>query len=557
MLAPALVLFLSTAGGAPAAAPAEVVDLSTRIEEVTVFPGQAMVRRVGDVPAQGGELAIRGLPWSMDPATVRVRCEGGDVVGLETRERVQDAVPSERVQELRAALQALQRERQALTDERSLADDVKGHLQRLLKMEETSHAEELTQGRADPENLRKNLAYISGELSTARKQLREVEWKIQELDARIADVQADLGRSQQGEKVHLRDVIVDVAPRGGGPVRIELEYLVGSAGWQPLYDLRTAADAKSVELSYRAQVWQQSGEDWKDVDLLLSTARPSLGAQGPEPQPIWLRIWEPEYVHARPTGGPATPGAAREGRRTLDYDAKAAGDVAAAAPPPFAAVESQGLSVRFRLAKRETIESRDEPSTVLVGQAKLEARPEYFVVPSLDTNVWLRGVAKNSSDWTMLPGKAAVFFGADFVGDAMIELVQPGQELTLHLGADPALTVERRQTEDMKEGPGLFGSRETQSETWLIKLENHGAAAAGPDGAASIFVQEALPRSTDERIKVELAQSRPKPSEAERWKKERDEGGILTWVLPVPRGGKAEVVYQIQVSYPQGLRVTR
>lgn len=552
MLAPAALLVLSLAPGQAPARAAETVDLPTRIAEVTVFPGQALVRRVGEAPGEGGELAIRGLPWSMDPTTVRVRCEGGDVVGLETRERVQDVVPSERVQELRSALQALQRERQGLTDERSLADDVKGHLQRLLKLEEGAHTEELKQGKVDPEAWRKNLAYITGELVTARKALREVEWKIEALDARIADVQADLGRSQQGEKVHLRDVIVDVLARGQGPVRLELEYLVGGAGWQPLYDLRTAADAKSVELSYRAQVWQQSGEDWTDVDLLLSTARPNLGAQGPEPQPIWVRIWEP--------GARGKSGAAPESLRALAYAEDMSVDAPAtpgpASPAPFAAVESQGLSVRFRLATRETIESRDEPSTVLVGQANLEARPEYYVVPSLDTNVWLRGVTKNTSEWTMLPGKASVFFGADFVGDAHIELVQVGQELTLHLGADPALTVERKQTEDMKEGPGLFGSRETRSEAWLITLENHGAAAAGPDGAASVFVQEALPRSTDERIKVELAQSRPKPSDAERWKKKRDEEGILTWIVAVPRGGKAELAYQVQISYPQGLRVT-
>ena len=42
--------------------------------------------------------------------------------------------------------------------------------------------------------------------------------------------------------------------------------------------------------------------------------------------------------------------------------------------------------------------------------------------------------AKNTSPWTLLPGNAAVFFGNDYFGDARIETIQPGQELTLHLG---------------------------------------------------------------------------------------------------------------------------
>ena len=66
------------------------------------------------------------------------------------------------------------------------------------------------------------LAYITERLAQARKQLREVEWRIEELDARMADLQADLGRSQQGGEVRLRDVLVDVAPRGGGPLTVEL-----------------------------------------------------------------------------------------------------------------------------------------------------------------------------------------------------------------------------------------------------------------------------------------------------------------------------------------------
>lgn len=545
----ALTLLLAQIPAAPARSQQQ--ELRTQIEEVTVFPGQALVRRVGLAPGAGGELAIRGLPWSMDPATVRVRCVNGDVLGLETRESIAEAVPSERLQELRERLKSLGRERRGLEDERSLADDLKGHLQRLLQVEAQAHAGDVQQGRADPTAWSRNLAYVSEQLAAVRKTLREVEWRIEELDLRIAEVQADLGRSQQAGAVHVRDVIVDVVGRGGEPPTVELEYLVSQAGWRPIYDLRAAQDARSVELSYRAQVWQRSGEDWNDVELLLSTARPNLGAQGPEPQPVWLHLVDPNMGRA-------------ESMRALGYSGDDVGESMDSAPAPtavarapFAAVEDQGLSVRYRLPTRETIESRDDTSTVLVGQETLQARPEYFVVPSLDTNVWLRGVATNSSQWTLLPGMASVFFGADFVGQAQVELVQPGQELTLHLGADPALTVERKQLKDETEGPGLFGSRESQTRAWLVKLENHGAAAVEPDGSARIFVQEALPRSTNEKLKIEPVDSKPKVSTDERWKAAREEDGIHTWELRVPAKGAADLRYSLTYSYPQGEIVTQ
>lgn len=545
MLTLALLLALAPQEGAPDRTP-----LPTRIEEVTVFPGQALVRRVGTVPGGAQRLVITGLPLAVDTASLRATCTGGEVVALETRTGLVREVPEERVEALRARLKELGRQRESMTDERSLADDVKGHLQRLLQVEEAEHGRDLERGRMDAELWSANLAYIRERLAEARTALREIEWRLEDLDGEIERVRDELERSRAAGETRRTDVWLDLVLRGGEAPVVELEYLVGGAGWSPLYDLRTARDAKSVELAYRARVQQRTGEDWNDCEVLLSTARPQLGAQGPEPSPIWLRLYEEDKR------GVAS---ARSELRKLGYAAEESEAFLADGPaaPAFASVESQGLSVRYRLPRRETIQSRLEPTTVLVGSARLDARPEYHVTPSLDLNVWLRGVATNSSPWTLLPGRASVFFGADYVGAAEIGLVQPGAELTLHLGADPALVVERAQTEDMTKGPGLFGSRQTQSETWRVRLENHGAAAAAADGTVAVYVSEALPRSTDERISVELAKSSPKPLTDERWKADLDEKGVHVWRLSAPRGGEAMLEYQVKISYPQGAVLTR
>ena len=229
----------------------------------------------------------------------------------------------------------------------------------------------------------------------------------------------------------------------------------------------------------------------------------------------------------------------------------------AAPRKPFAAVESEGLSVRFRLPRRETIESRPEPTSVLVGRALLELEGEHYVAPALDPTVWLRAKATNTSEWTLLPGRAAVYFGADFVGHAWLEAVQPGQEVTLHLGADPGLSVTRTQLADLREAPGVFGSRATHREAWKIEVENHGAFTDRPDGSVEVIVQEVLPRPRDDRIKVSLAAVRPAPSEAERWQKEREETNVLTWVVRAPKGGLALIELTTEVAFPDDLLLVR
>lgn len=551
-----LLLILPLALGDP-------TPVASRIQDVTLYGSSALVRRTADL-AGGGSFVLPGLPDAIDPENVRVRCEGGDVVGVEVRRRVTDQVPSARVQELRDRLTGLGRELKVLEDERTVLKTMLTHLQSLMNVSTATHSQDVQGGKPSVEAWAASWKFASERLAENVASTREVEWKIEAKGKEIQEAQAELGRCQGAGTVTLYDVLVDVdAP---GRASLDVEYLVGRTGWQPAYDLRASPDLKGVELTYRARVWQQTGEDWKDVDLVLSTAAPQRGAQGPEPQPVWLSLYEPPIAAGRVAHremAPASPAAEEAENRGklsgLGYavDGKAV-DAATPAPRPFAAVESQGLSVHFRLAQKETIESRELPTTVLVGTAQLEITPERVCVPALDTTVWLRAKAKNTSPWVLLPGTAGVFFGADYLGPAEIATVQTGQELTLHLGADPGITCERSQTRDLSKGPGFLSSRSSKIEAWRMHFENHGTVGTAPDGSAEVIVRDVLAKARDDKIEVEISKVEPRPSEDERWKQDREERGIVTWVVRVPSGEKgADVVFETEVTYPKGARLVR
>ncbi|HJO27334.1 MAG TPA: DUF4139 domain-containing protein [Planctomycetota bacterium] len=537
--------------------------VGSSITEVSVYGTSALVHRAAPLPDMqpGGEhtFLLPGLTRSLDRDNLRVNCAGGEVVSVEIKDRYVESPPDARLGGLREGLKELQRERAGLQDEAQVIEALGRHLDRLLKQEEAAHGREVGSGRPNPEAWDANYKFIGTRLTENRRQARAKGWGIEDVDRRIRDLELELGRLSNTSGTHVFDVEVVVVAHGGGPASLGLDYIVSSAGWRPQYDLRADKDARSVELVYRAQVWQQTGEDWSDVAVLLSTARPRRGAQGPEPRPSWVDIVAPE---------PRTAGiVAREQLRSLGYDgvpeeefydkAATAGRLGggAATARPFAAVDQEGLSARFRLARRETIESRDQPTTVLIGRASLGAEPEYLCVPAVDTTVWLRGRAKNDSQWTLLPGRAAVFFGADFLGHATLEAVQPGAEFTLHLGAVPGLLVERTQIENLRKGPGFFGNKETLIDGYRIHLENSGAAAAADDGSVTVLVREVLPRPTDDRLDVDLAEATPAPSTDERWQQDADEKGIQTWAIPVPAGGSADIVYEVRIAYPRGEKI--
>ncbi len=530
-------------------------NVDSKVREVTIYPGSALVTRIAELPSKNGSFVLGGLPWSLDPNNLRIRAHGADVVGMEMRERHTAAATNERIEELRAKTKALERELASLQDDRATLDQIAKHLDRLLALDENDHNAQVKSGQSSPEAWAANLAFLAKEVAETRAKSRENQWKTEDLNTRLEDARRELGSCTGAGGVDSRELVLDLIGSGDGQANVEFDYVVGNAGWQPVYDLRAARDAKSVELDYRAHVWQASGEDWNDVELSLSTAQPNRGAQGPEPTPLWLRLLDPR-VSAREQ---------KDALKSLGYLAADSAMPASKraemarddnAPRPFAQVESQGLSARFHLARRESIQSRPQPTTVLIGQKQLESTPEYFCTPSLDTSVWLCGRTKNSSEWMLLPGDASVYFGSDFVGHASVAAVQPGEEFTLHLGADSALTCERVQKQDLHEQGGLFSSKAAHTQSWLVRLKNNGAAAASVDGSAMVFVREAIPRSTDERLKIELASTKPEPMKSERWKKDFDENGIATWAMRVPKSSEAILEYTLEIKFPEHMQIS-
>jgi hypothetical protein len=63
---------------------------------------------------------------------------------------------------------------------------------------------------------------------------------------------------------------------------MKLSYFVPSAGWEPLYDFRMDEISKPLTIVYNSNVYQSSGEDWKDVNIKLSTNNPTLSGEKPE-----------------------------------------------------------------------------------------------------------------------------------------------------------------------------------------------------------------------------------------------------------------------------------
>ena len=522
----------------PQLPPAELV---APIRSVTVHPSRALVLRAGEVPPGDGRYVLTGLPTSLVEASVRVRAAGDEIVSVEISQALASRSPDEGVEAARSRVRELELARTDLQSRLDVERLTSEHLRGLL----ASQREPETQP-ADPAD---RIAAWQATLEFTGIRLREVLGAIAELEraletnaAELAAARADLGVLAGGDPVPVRELAIELLDLDGAPSAIEVEYLVGGASWAPAYDLRAVEDYGAVELVYRARVEQRTGEDWNDVELALSTAEVRRGTRGPEPQPVWVDL----------------RGARGEQIRSLGYleAEEPASDSAFKGTTSnvfasTAAIELSGLHVRYVVPRRETIPSRDRATTVLVGRDDLALLPERYAVPAADPGVWVRGLATNTSPFTLLPGRASVYVGSDFLGSADLEATQPGAELELPLGLDPRFTVEREPLEDTVKQPGVFGSRKTKLERWRVRL------TSSADQVLVVHVQESLPRPRDSRIEVELDRSSVAPSTAERFAALREERGVLTFPLPVPAGGEAVLEWTSKIAYPEKEELVR
>jgi uncharacterized protein (TIGR02231 family) len=313
-----------------------------------------------------------------------------------------------------------------------------------------------------------------------------------------------------------------------------------------LYDLRLVEeDGKpaSLDLGYLAQISQNTGEDWKDVILSLSTARPALAERVPELDPWYIAPFRPPLPVA-PVAGPQMMRAAMmpapEAAEARPAESRLMKEKEAEVSQAW--VDASGAAVTYHVPGTVSIPSDRQPHKVTITRFSLPPQLDYVTAPRLVEAVYRRATLTNDSDYTLMPGQANLFSGEEFLGSTRLELTAPRGEIELYLGVDDRIKVERelkRREVDKR----LIGGRRRLVYGYEICLENHLPASA------QVSVHDQIPVARHEDIKVHLDSTDPRPNEV-------DELGEITWKLTLQPDQEQTIRFDFSVEYPQAMEVT-
>jgi uncharacterized protein (TIGR02231 family) len=320
--------------------------------------------------------------------------------------------------------------------------------------------------------------------------------------------------------------------------KIDVSYLVNNAGWTPIYDLRSESASGKINLNYKAQVYQNTGVDWDDVRLNISTNNPYLNKTKPE-----LNPWYVDYYNHQTYYGnqPVTTGRAELQKKPAGGAYKTQADsysrteeVTAEYADKFVQVVEHMISAEFRIDLPYSIKSNNQVHMVLVKNVDLDANYKYYTVPKYDNGVYLVAQLSKLDELQLVPAKANIFFEGTYMGETYIDPTTMEDTLSLSLGKDPNIIVKRTLLQkEMKEK--IVGTKKERTFSYSIEVKNLKSTSI------DIIVQDQFPITQNADIEItniDLGKG-----------KINDRTGVIEWEFSLKPKASKDIQFSYQIKY--------
>jgi uncharacterized protein (TIGR02231 family) len=533
---------------APGLADAAETDLSSRIDRVTVYPDGAVVTRLGRAELMSGasRIVLRGLPASVDPASIRVEGKGDGVFSIGAVDV--RLVPGE----VRTGLDpAIEGKLKALRDEKAMLEGRVGAI-------EAKRATIERFGQAGPEKLGPDgkalplsewpavFDAIGTALVKVHEELRGVRGRAAEVEAEIAALER--ARPQPGRPgAPRRDLAIAVEAQSALAAEISVSYRVSGANWLPGYEARlsTGGAAGKPEILFvrRAELRQRTGEDWSDVAVTLSTTRTAGGTRAPDLPSMQVAFFEPPVLYeTRQRTAPQALGAAPAPAAKAEADAAVARSQAEPrqADLQTARIEAGAYQASFQVPGRVSVPQDGSSRAVVLSQGAIVPALTARIAPELEERAYLEASFMHEQEAPLLPGEVVLHRDGAYIGKGRVGLVAPGDKVELGFGADDKLKVSRAPVRRRENDPSWLGQTRTDLREFRTVVKSLHAQPV------KVSLSERIPFSESSAITIEMLQQTTPPTE----KQVSDKRGVMAWSFDLPAGAEKEIRLAYRIKWP-------
>jgi uncharacterized protein (TIGR02231 family) len=500
-----------------------------KISNIIVYSDGAMIKKESAVTIKKGEnvIAVTGLTSDLIDQSVQVSAKSKNnvkITDVKIESTYLNKAQQEKAQKLQARLDNLNELIKKNSDEITALNSSIDFIKRLAPFH-PNQKPTLAELAAYMKFIEKS---ISENLEKAAK-IEKEQKKLREEAKAVENELKNIGLSRENTK----NIVLYLFAEGDSKeATLAVSYIITKAGWHPQYDVRADSSASKIDISYFAVISQSTGEDWKDVNIEISTAKPFVYGALPE-----LTAWNVDVYQHKPVMYKFLMMPKAAAKESVEMEM-------ASAMPEEIQVKTETTSFSFIMPWKLDIPSDNNPHKFLISSASKESKFEYYVAPKLSKYAHLKASAPNPFAFPMLIGEMNVFLDGKFVNTTTInKSIVSGENISLSLGVDEGIKVEKKLQKKFTEHPGVFSKNTKIKYEYSIDITN------GKGKGIDMTLSDNFPVSLNEQIKIELES--PKKEEVK-----ISDDRIITWDIKLNPGEKRNLSVKFSVEYPQNLNIT-
>jgi uncharacterized protein (TIGR02231 family) len=337
------------------------------------------------------------------------------------------------------------------------------------------------------------------EIKTKRSDLQR---KQQEMAKKQLALTNQLNQLRAEQTSVYLQAIISIQSSVTAKTKLSLNYIVSNAGWSPIYDIKSESVNAPLKIVSKANVYQNTGDLWKEVKMSISTGNPSLNNTKPNLIPYYLSIYNPvtnynnNNYRNRNAGVPAAmPQMMMEDREDAK-SSKMEEKVVTNSSAYSTNIESTTSNV-FEISLPYTIPSDGKEYVVAIQTYDVPAVYSYYSTPKLEKEVFLIATITNWEQTGLLPGEANLFNEGTYVGKSYFDTKITGDTLPISLGRDKNININRKKTKNFTE-KNFTGNTKKTSLEYEIEIKNK------KKGEIDLVIEDQYPLSKIEEVEVDL-----------------------------------------------------
>lgn len=531
----------------------ELPTYNGKIDRVKVFLQQAQIEKTVSFPLKQGnnEIILSGNSQYMQTQSLQFTSINDFIITDFTPfiQYVQPTQPSEEKlsNEKKLKLKILRDSLEILSNQNSDSYTLTSILSREKQVLDNMKIISQPQSIDSIPKIKDGLSYYRDKMVEISKMLQKENAIVSKRSIRIKEINNQINIILQGAENNFQPrneyyIRLNIYSEKNIPMsKLSYTYNVGGVYWQPFYDVKFTKPSEPASFVLKAQLTQQTGEDWDDVKLIFSTEQPNNGRILGNLYPYYLK---PQQQHARTYR--------KQSNNVESIAAKVSGvseDAAEYAVPMANATKYSEMTVsqltmlgkEYEVGMKHTIISDGKEKIIALETKSTKADYKHYTIPKIEKAAYISALMPQWEDLELMDASGKIYLENNYINDTYISSSNTEDTLNLSIGQDKRVSVDRKVAKTKPEKTGLLSNTIETIVTITLSIKNNNQTPI------DINVEDQIPLSNQENIKI---------TAGELSKAQYDEKtGKLTWDFSLKALEQKTITFSYTVRQPKGVNI--